>query len=959
MMEDFSNQRRPRVSVIIPAYNHEKFVAKAIESVLQQTFHEFEIIITDDGSSDNTARIIEEFTDPRIRFFAFEKNRGACVVANIALKQVQGEYVSILSSDDLFLPQKLDTQVRLLDQHPEYGAVFSNAQLIDENGEPFEDTSHPYTTLFHQPNRSRFEWLRHFFYTENCLCHPTILIRAECYREIGGFNEGYAQLPDFEFWVRLCQHYEIHILPEKLIQFRMLSQDRNASGARPEVISRASWEHRHVLECFLEIDPSDFTLVFPEYEGPQVLTRDDVAYQLARLALKGNVHHGFAIDVLYELQRRGAQTASDFSPSDLIRLTGKYGNVYTARISELEKTARRVRELEQYSRGLDRLVQQQTGTIRSLEDKIHSLENQIHSIYHSTSWRLTRPVRWLSGKVKGLKQNSSLHLPSVPQKTLCPLVSMGLCIEKECDKVLAEITLKSIWTQGYSNWQLVLLYRGSRDEEIYSIINNFSGGNNQVMLIEDECKKESESPIDQLFENAAGEYFLWLSVGDKLHETAIDRFIDQLNITPEAAIIYSDEACFDENGSISQKHYKPDWNPDLFLSTPYFENGTLVRTDLLKQVGGFDDSFGLSINYEALLRCTEISDQSGICHIPEILYLRHVSIDRQRNAALRQEQDIRALRSTLKKREIAAEVTLGEAPLTYRVRYQLPDNPPRVTIIILTRNYHDLLCRCIDSILSQTTYPNYEILIIDNGSDEQNALDYMETLSQENKATIIKDERPFNFSALSNLAAGYAHGDLIAMLNNDTEVINDDWLEEMVSQALQPGVGAVGARLWYPDKTLQHGGVIFVKGLAGHAHRFLPMGESGYFGRAVAVQNFSAVTAACLVMRKDIFEDIGGMNENELSVAYNDIDMCLRLTEAGYRIVWTPYAELYHHESASRGDDREARHRKRAVREYKYMTKNWGSVLGRDPAYNINLPQDREDFFPKGFLSSDKETRQK
>lgn len=954
MIKKSENQDRPRVSVIIPAYNHEKFVAKAIESVLQQTFQDFEIIITDDGSSDSTVRVIEEFTDPRIRFFPFENNRGACVAANFALEQVQGEYVAILSSDDLFLPQKLDTQVRFLDQHPEYGAVFSDAHLIDENDAPFQDGSHPYTHLFSQPNKSRFEWLNHFFYNQNCLCHPTVLIRAECYRKIGGFNEGFAQLPDFEFWVRLCHHYEIHILPEKLIQFRILNQAQNASGARPEVLSRAAWEHGHVLSWFLEIEPSEFALVFPEYEGPKVLTRDDVAYRLAILALKGNVHHGFAIDLLYGLQRRGAEAAEDFSPSDLIRLTGQYGNVYTARISELEAIARRVPELETHSRELDRLVQQQKRTIRSLEKQIHSLEDQIYAIYNSTSWRLTRPVRWLSGKIKGLgKKNSSLHLPSVPQKTLCPLVSVGLCIEKGCDKGLAKLTLQSILAQVYGNWQLVLLYRGSRDEEIHSVINKFSVGNNQVVLIEEECEKASDRPFDKLLKNAAGEYFLWLSVGGKLHETAIDLFIDQITTTPEATILYSDEACFDETGNISQQHYKPDWNPNLFLSTPYFENGTLVRTDLLKQVGGFDDSFGPSVMYEALLRCTEKSDQHHICHIPEILYLRHVSIDRQKNASLRQDQDIRALRSALKRRKITAKVIVGEAPLIYRVQYQLPDKPPLVTIIILTRNFHDLLCRCVDSLFAQTTYPNYEILIIDNGSDEQNVLDYMETLSKENKATIIRDEQSFNFSALSNLAVGHAHGDLIAMLNNDTEVIKEDWLEEMVSQALQPGVGAVGARLWYPDGTLQHGGVIFVKGLAGHAHRFLPMGETGYFGRAAAVQNFSAVTAACLVMRKDIFEDIGGMNENELSVAYNDIDMCLRLAEAGYRIVWTPYAQLYHHESASRGDDREARHRKRAVREYKYMIKNWESVLSRDPAYNTNLPQDREDFFPEGFSSSD------
>ncbi|MCG8639505.1 MAG: glycosyltransferase family 2 protein [Desulfobacterales bacterium] len=676
------------------------------------------------------------------------------------------------------------------------------------------------------------------------------------------------------------------------------------------------------------------------------------------LALKGNVHHRFAIDILYDLQRRGTKVPSDFKPLDLIRLTGRYGNVYTPRISELEKIAhkvaelekiaRRVAEFERHNRELERHIHQQKETICSLEE-------QICSIYDSRSWRLTKPVRWLAKKLKDLKDTNPRLLSSVPKKNRFPLVSVVLCIEKGCEEELVEITLESILLQTYSDWQLVVFYKGSMDEDIFSLVRSFAEENKQVRLVENEFQKESASIKDQILDHVAGNFSLFLSAGDKLNETAIDRFTDQINITPEAKIIYSDEACFEKTGTITKKHYKPDWNSDLFLSTPYFENGVLVHTDLLKQAGGLDDSFGPSVSYEALLRCTEIIDQSHIYHIPEILYLRPVSsFDRQSKAPSRQDQDIRALRSALKRRNIEADVTLGEAPLVYRIRYQLPDNPPRVTIIILTRNYYDLLYRCIESILKKTSYPNYEILIVDNNSDEQNVLDYMKALVREKKARVIRDDRSFNFSALNNSAILQAHGKLIAMLNNDTEVIKEDWLDEMVSHALKPGVGAVGARLWYPDNTLQHGGVIFVKGIAGHAHRFLPRGKSGYFGRAAAVQNFSAVTAACLVMQKDIFEKIGGMNEKELSVAYNDIDLCLRLTEAGYRIVWTPYAELYHYESASRGNDRQKQHRKRAVRELKYMIKNWGAVLSHDPAYNKNLPQDREDFFPEGFSISAK-----
>jgi GT2 family glycosyltransferase len=249
----------------------------------------------------------------------------------------------------------------------------------------------------------------------------------------------------------------------------------------------------------------------------------------------------------------------------------------------------------------------------------------------------------------------------------------------------------------------------------------------------------------------------------------------------------------------------------------------------------------------------------------------------------------------------------------------------------------DLLRRCVESILAKTDYPSYEIIVVDNGSQEAETLDYLRVLEQNGGARIIRDDRPFNFSVLNNVAVRQAFGQYIATLNNDMEVIGDQWLTEMVSHACRPGVGAVGARLWFPDDTLQHGGVIFVKGSALHAHRGAVRGSSGYWGRAVAIQNFSAVTAACLVMRKEIYLKAGGMNEADLSVSYNDIDLCLKLSVAGYRIVWTPYAELYHYESASRGDDLSSENRKRALAEYAYMVRRWGAILESDPAWNPEI----------------------
>jgi len=268
-----------------------------------------------------------------------------------------------------------------------------------------------------------------------------------------------------------------------------------------------------------------------------------------------------------------------------------------------------------------------------------------------------------------------------------------------------------------------------------------------------------------------------------------------------------------------------------------------------------------------------------------------------------------------------------------------------VTLIIPTRNGLALLRRCVSSVLEKTDYPNYEVLIVDNGSDDRDVLEFLDRVVADRRVQVRRDDRPFNFSALNNRAVEVARGELVGLINNDIEVVNRSWLTEMVGIALQPGVGAVGARLWYPDNTLQHGGIVLgVGGVAGHSHRRLPRGADGYFNRANLIQSLSAVTAACMIIRKRIYLEAGGLDEKHLAVAFNDVDFCLKVRELGYRNVWTPYAELYHHESATRGYEDSPEKRGRFATEVAYMKQRWGTILRNDPAYSPNLTLDREDF---------------
>ena len=276
-------------------------------------------------------------------------------------------------------------------------------------------------------------------------------------------------------------------------------------------------------------------------------------------------------------------------------------------------------------------------------------------------------------------------------------------------------------------------------------------------------------------------------------------------------------------------------------------------------------------------------------------------------------------------------------------KYSLPPALPLVSIIIPTRDRADLLGMCLDSLLAKTTYTHYEIIIVDNGSVEPSTQAFFARLPKD-RVSVIRDDAPFNYARLNNLAVAQAKGDVICLMNNDIEILTPDWMQEMLSYAGQPDIGCVGARLWFPDGRLQHAGVITgLGGVAGHPNKYFPRGYAGYFGRAILTQSMSAVTAACLMIRRDLWNKVQGFDE-DLAVAFNDVDFCLRVKAAGYRNVWTPHAEMNHHESASRGNETTPEKQERYLKEIELMKSRWGDALANDPAYSPNLTLQHDDF---------------
>lgn len=528
-----------------------------------------------------------------------------------------------------------------------------------------------------------------------------------------------------------------------------------------------------------------------------------------------------------------------------------------------------------------------------------------------------------------------------------PLISVLMPVYDPPLQML-ESAILSVQGQMYPNWELCIADDASLNAAVRELLQRYAANDARIKVAFRQENGHISAASNTALALASGEYVALLDNDDLLHELALFWVADAIVDHPDAGLIYSDEDKVDVAGNRFGPYFKPEWNPDLFRSHNMVCHLGVYRTDLVRGQGGFREGFEGAQDYDLALRCSEQLAAHQIVHIPRVLYhwRSHPGSTAQAGSekgyALLAGQ--RALDEHFSRTGIAAKAELLDFGM-YRAHYALPSAAPLVSLIIPTRNGLHLVKQCIDSIFAKTSYENYEIIIIDNNSDDPAALNYFSSFAGDASIRVLRDESPFNFSALNNAAVLQARGEFIGLLNNDIEVISPQWLEEMIGLAIQPGVGAVGARLWYPNNTLQHGGVITgLGGVAGHSHKHLARGEPGYFYHAQLIKTLSVVTAACLVIKKSIFLEVGGFNETELKIAFNDVDFCLRVRQAGYRNIWTPYAELYHHESASRGYEDTPEKQLRFAQEVGYLKARWGESLIKDPAYSPNLTLDREDF---------------
>ena len=562
--------------------------------------------------------------------------------------------------------------------------------------------------------------------------------------------------------------------------------------------------------------------------------------------------------------------------------------------------------------------------------------------------------------------------------------------------------IESVRRQLYDNWELCIADDASKEPHVRKILERYQKKDPRIKVVVRETNGHISAASNSALALAHGDFIALLDHDDEIRPHALACVALELDAHPNADLVYSDEDKIDENGHRYDHYFKPDWNPDLFLVQNFVSHLGVYRTLLVREVGGFRVGYEGSQDWDLAMRIVERTAPDRIRHIPKVLY--HWRSVPGSTAMLigAKNYATQAAEKVISEHFIRAGINATISPTKgsyWRVHYPLPYPPPRVTLIIPTRNRLNVLKPCVESLLAKTTYPNFEILIIDNDSDDPETIAYLRELetraegegrrekgegeiphvvaagsdsdpspspllpspgtqrlpspfsllpspgAQRSRVRVVRFPGEFNFSAINNFGVSQTDAPVVGLLNNDLEVIHGDWLDEMVSHAVRPEIGCVGAKLYYPDDRIQHAGVILgIGGVAAHAWQTHPRGSAGQTHRNLLQQNLSAVTAACMVIRREIYQQVGGLEADQLKIAFNDVDFCLKVRAAGYRNFWTPYAELYHHESASRGKEDTLEKRDRFRTEVEYMTSKWGDALVNDPAYNPNLTLTINDF---------------
>lgn len=528
-----------------------------------------------------------------------------------------------------------------------------------------------------------------------------------------------------------------------------------------------------------------------------------------------------------------------------------------------------------------------------------------------------------------------------------PLISIAVPVFNPPLNYLQAL-LTSLQAQTYPSWEVCLAVCGEDTETLLRRLAVLAKTDPRIKIKRLPENLGIAGNTNQALTLATGEYVTFMDHDDLIPPFALFEVVKAINAHPGWDMIYSDEDKLSPDGKKRfDPHFKPDFSPDSLRSYNYICHLLVLKHRLLRKLKGLRLGFDGSQDYDLILRAADATRRIG--HIPKVLYhwRAHTTSTalsyHTKMYALEAAQ--KALRDHLKRNRVPGQVAGGMLPTTYEIRYTWRQNP-RVAIIIPTKDHPEILQKCLTSIFSKTAYKNYRIYLVDTGSKEPSTFSlYRALVKRHPQIRILKKGGDFNYSVVNNFAVAHCRERLLLFLNNDMEVINPAWLGNLVEHAQRREVGAVGAKLYYPDDTIQHGGVILgLNGIAGHAHKHFPNHDPGYFFRLKIIQNFSAVTAACLMLRREVFTACGGFDEG-FKLAFGDVDLCMKVREKNLSVIWTPYAELYHYESKTRGYEDNPEKQQRFKQEQDLFKKKWRQQLAAgDPCYNPNLTLFHEDF---------------
>ena len=520
-----------------------------------------------------------------------------------------------------------------------------------------------------------------------------------------------------------------------------------------------------------------------------------------------------------------------------------------------------------------------------------------------------------------------------------PLISVAVPAYRTPPGFLEQMIL-SVKEQTYPHWELCIVNASRGEDGMEQVLGRYAGGDERIRVKNLEENLGIAGNTNEALEMARGEFVGLLDHDDLLAPQALFRIAEALTADPQADAVYTDEDKVTTDLSEHfQPHFKPDFNLDLLRSNNYITHFFVVRTRLAREAGGFRREFDGAQDYDFIFRCTE--EAKKVLHVPEVLYHwrthKASTADNPASKMYAFEAGKRAIEAHLARCGQEGTVSLRKDLGFYRVEYPV-QGEPLVSILIPNRDQKETLEKCLNSIWEKSTYNNYEILIVENNSSSPEIFNYYREIEKRPGVRILTWKEGFNYSAINNFGEKSAAGDYLLFLNNDVEVINPRWIEELLGNCQRKEVGIVGAKLYYPDDTIQHAGtVIGIGGIAGHAFLNMPRSRTGYLHKASLQMDLSAVTAACMMMKRQVFEQLGGFEER-LSVAFNDVDLCLRTVQAGYLVVYNPEVELYHYESKSRGAEDSEEKVRRFQEEIEFMRCRWMDLLKKgDPYYNRNL----------------------